>query len=91
MSSDIRFLNAARSASSTSAPYPPTLQWYTNTTRVMGRNAIQFQKGLSMPEFQKLSGTKAQCEKPWLRSVGLTASVAHAAKGSFMGWCKAAG
>ena len=29
----------------------------------MGRNAIQFQKGLSMPEFQKLYGTEAQCEE----------------------------
>ena len=28
----------------------------------MGRNAIQFQKGLSVPEFQKLYGTEAQCE-----------------------------
>jgi transposase-like protein len=29
----------------------------------MGRNAIQFQTGLSMPEFQKLYGTEAQCEE----------------------------
>lgn len=29
----------------------------------MGRSAIQFQKGLSMPEFQKLYGTEAQCEE----------------------------
>ncbi|MFN9620076.1 MAG: hypothetical protein ACK55X_10235 [Synechococcaceae cyanobacterium] len=28
----------------------------------MGRNAIQFQKGLSVPEFQALYGTEAQCE-----------------------------
>jgi transposase-like protein len=28
----------------------------------MGRNAIQFQKGLSVPQFQKLYGTEAQCE-----------------------------
>ena len=29
----------------------------------MGRNAIQFQKGLSVPEFQNLYGTEAQCEE----------------------------
>jgi transposase-like protein len=29
----------------------------------MGRNAIQFQKGLSVPEFHKLYGTEAQCEE----------------------------
>lgn len=29
----------------------------------MGRNAIQFQKGLSVPDFQKLYGTEAQCEE----------------------------
>jgi hypothetical protein len=28
----------------------------------MGRNAMQFQKGLSVPEFQALYGTDAQCE-----------------------------
>ena len=28
----------------------------------MARNAIQFQKGLSVPEFQKLYGTETQCE-----------------------------
>jgi len=29
----------------------------------MGRNAIQFQKGLSVPDFHKLYGTEAQCEE----------------------------
>ena len=29
----------------------------------MGRNAIQFQKGLSFPEFQQRYGTEAQCEE----------------------------
>lgn len=29
----------------------------------MGRGAIQFQKGLSVPDFQKLYGTEAQCEE----------------------------
>ena len=29
----------------------------------MGRNSIQFQKGLSVPEFQRLYGTEAQCEE----------------------------
>jgi hypothetical protein len=29
----------------------------------MGRNAIQFQKGLSVPDFQKLYRTEAQCEE----------------------------
>ena len=28
----------------------------------MARNGIQFQKGLSLPEFQKLYGTEEQCE-----------------------------
>jgi transposase-like protein len=28
----------------------------------MARNRIQFQKGLSLPEFQKLYGTEAHCE-----------------------------
>ena len=28
----------------------------------MARNGIQFQKGLSLPEFQKLYGSEAQCE-----------------------------
>ncbi len=29
----------------------------------MGRNAIQFQRGLSVPDFQKLYGTEALCEE----------------------------
>jgi len=28
----------------------------------MARNGIQFQKGLSLPEFQKLYGTEERCE-----------------------------
>lgn len=28
----------------------------------MSRSAIQFQKGLSLPEFQRLYGSDAQCE-----------------------------
>ena len=28
----------------------------------MGRNAIQFQKGLSLPDFLQLYGTETQCE-----------------------------
>lgn len=28
----------------------------------MERNGIQFQKGLSLPEFQRLYGTEEQCE-----------------------------
>jgi len=28
----------------------------------MGRSAIQFQKGLSVPEFQALNRTEAHCE-----------------------------
>ena len=35
----------------------------------MGRSAIQIQKGLSVPEFQRLYGTEAQFEEalaPWL-------------------------
>ena len=29
----------------------------------MGRNTIQFQKGLSVPEFLQLYGTEVQCEE----------------------------
>ena len=63
--------------------------WYTDTTQIMGRNAIQFQKGLSEPEFQKLYGTEAQCEDalaqmPWPKCVGPMAFVAHAAKATLM-------
>ena len=29
---------------------------------IMARNGIQFQKGLSLPEFQKLYGIEEQCE-----------------------------
>jgi hypothetical protein len=29
----------------------------------MGRNTIQFQKGLSLPEFLQLYGTESQCEE----------------------------
>jgi len=28
----------------------------------MSRSAVQFQKGLSLPEFQRLYGTEEQCE-----------------------------
>jgi hypothetical protein len=28
----------------------------------MSRSAIQFQKGLSLPQFQRLYGSDAQCE-----------------------------
>lgn len=34
-----------------------------DTTNVMGHSPIQFQKGLSVPHFQKLYGTEAQCEE----------------------------
>jgi hypothetical protein len=46
----------------------------------MGRNAIQFQRGLSEPEFHKLYGTEAQWKIPWSKCVGLMALVAHAAR-----------
>jgi hypothetical protein len=50
----------------------------------MGRNAIQIQKGLSVPEFQKLYGTEAQCEDAWPKCVGLLAFVVHAARALLM-------
>lgn len=31
--------------------------WYTNSSRLMARNSIQFHKGLSLLEFQQLYGT----------------------------------
>jgi hypothetical protein len=39
------------------------LEWYTDTTSIIGRNAIQFQNGLSVPEFLQLYGTETQCEE----------------------------
>lgn len=33
----------------------------------MGRNAIQLQKGLSVPEFQKFYGTEPQCEEAFAK------------------------
>jgi hypothetical protein len=50
----------------------------------MGRNAIPFQKGLSVPEFQKLYGTEAQCEDALAQMRRLMAFVAHAAKALLM-------
>ena len=38
------------------------MEWYTNTSLVMARSSIQFQKGLSLPSFQRLYGTEEQCE-----------------------------
>ncbi len=56
----------------------------------MGHNAIQFQKGLSVPEFLQLYGTESQCvRKLWLRSAGLTAFNALAAVGLSMASCTA--
>ena len=36
--------------------------WYTNTSTAVARSTIQFQKGVSLPEFQRLYGTEEQCE-----------------------------
>jgi hypothetical protein len=33
----------------------------------MARSTIQFQKGLSLPEFQRLYGTEEQCEAALLK------------------------
>lgn len=33
-----------------------------DTSALMARNVIQFQKGLSLPEFQQLYGTEALCK-----------------------------
>lgn len=38
------------------------MEWYTDTTQAKGRNAIQFQKRLSVRESQVLYGREAQCE-----------------------------
>lgn len=35
--------------------------WYIDTRVVMARSGIQFQKDLSLPDFQKLYGTEAHC------------------------------
>ena len=42
---------------------PParTALWYTVTSSVMARNGIQFQKGLSLLDFQRLYGTEELC------------------------------
>jgi hypothetical protein len=58
--------------------------WYTDTAQIMGRNAIQFQKGLSVPEFQKLYGKEAQREDALAQMRWLMAFVAHAAKALLM-------
>ena len=44
------------------APLAP-LEWQTDIIQIMGRNTVQFQKELSMTEFQKLYGTEVQCEE----------------------------
>ena len=36
--------------------------WYAHTSQSISRSAVQFQKGLSLPEFQRLYGTEEQCE-----------------------------
>ncbi len=36
---------------------------YTGTTSILGRNTIQFQKWLSVPEFLQLYGTEVRCEE----------------------------
>lgn len=38
------------------------MEWYTDASLAMARSAIQFQKGLSLSEFQRLYGAEAQCE-----------------------------
>ena len=34
------------------------MEWYRNTCQAMARGAIQFQKGLSLPEFHRLNGSE---------------------------------
>ena len=36
--------------------------WCINTSTAVARSTIQFQKGVSLPEFQRLYGTEEQCE-----------------------------
>jgi hypothetical protein len=38
------------------------IDWYADTSQDMVRNAIQFQKGLSLREFLRRYGTEEQCE-----------------------------
>ena len=38
------------------------MDWYRDTSQAMARNAIQLQKGLSLPEFLRFYGTEEQCE-----------------------------
>ena len=38
------------------------MEWYIDTSSLMARSGIQFQKGLSLPDFQRLYGTEEQCE-----------------------------
>jgi hypothetical protein len=42
--------------------HPVPMSWYMNTSQIMARSGIRFQKGLSLPEFQRLYGTEEQGE-----------------------------
>jgi hypothetical protein len=57
----------------------------------MARNGIQFQKGFSLHEFQKLYGTEQQARPLWRTLAGLTAFAVHAAMVRSMVWSMAGG
>lgn len=57
------------------------MDWYTDTSEIMARSGIQFQKGLSLPEFQRLYGTEAQCV-----ALGLLASSSCFGAGALARW-----
>ena len=56
----------------------------------MARNAVQFQKGMSLAEFQARFGSEEQCEKALVGGVGLMAlSVPAAADARIRLWAGA--
>ena len=57
----------------------------------MARSATQFQKGLSLPAFQRLYGSEEQCEAALRRRSGPMGSAVPAAMAMSMGWSMAAG
>ena len=52
----------------------------------MARSGIQFQKGLSLPEFQRLYGTEEQCEAALEKARWPDGSTVRAAMCKIMAW-----
>lgn len=52
----------------------------------MARNMVQFQKGLSEPEFERQYGTEEQCRAALSRRDGRTGSSAPSAGSSGTAW-----